>query len=98
MVYPQNMKKNLEKTHGLVFSQSLLLALTRKGITREDAYQLVQKRAMEVWNSGEDFKALISSDDQIREWLTEEEIEKCFDLNTNLRNVDFIFKRVGLNN
>ncbi len=98
IVYPQNMVKNIEKTFGLVYSQGLLLALTKKGITREEAYELVQNRSLEVWNSGGDFKSVVLSDDQIRKWLSEEEIDKCFDLKNNLRNVDFIFKRIGLGN
>ncbi|MFQ5824851.1 MAG: adenylosuccinate lyase [bacterium] len=96
IVYPQNMIRNLEKTKGLVFSQSLLLALTKKGATREDAYRLVQNRAMEVWNSKGDFKEAILTDEKIHQWLSEEEIENCFDLNKNLKNLDYIFNRVGL--
>lgn len=96
IVYPQNMIRNLEKTKGLVFSQSLLLALTKKGATREDAYRLVQNRALEVWNSKGDFKEAILTDEKIHQWLSEEEIENCFDLNKNLKNLDYIFNRVGL--
>ncbi len=95
-VYPENMLKNLEKTNGLVFSQSLLLALVKKGLIREDAYSLVQNRSMEVWNSGVSFKAAVLKDSGIRQHLSEEEIENCFDLQRNLQHVDFIFKRVGL--
>jgi adenylosuccinate lyase len=98
VVYPQNMLKNLEQTQGLVFSQALLLALTKKGLTREQAYHLVQNRAMEVWNSAGDFKAAVLSDSEIRRFLTQEEIENCFELNENLKNVDYIFKRIGLLN
>ncbi|MFQ6113053.1 MAG: adenylosuccinate lyase [bacterium] len=96
IVYPENMKRNLEKTKGLVFSQSVLLALANKGMSREEAYRLVQERAMEVWNSGGDFREAILSDQKIRKWLSQEEIEDCFDLNKNLRNIDYIFNRVGL--
>lgn len=98
VVYPQNMLKNLEKTKGLVFSQALLLALTKKGLTREKAYHLAQNRAMEVWNSASDFKTAVLSDSEIRQFLTQEEIEDCFELNKNLNNLDYIFKRIGLVN
>lgn len=97
IVYPRNMLQNIEKTNGLVFSQGLLLALARKGLTREQAYELVQKNAMSTWSSGGDFKSGVRNDTQIQGHLTAEEIDGCFDLNQNLRNVDFIFKRVGLN-
>jgi len=97
IVYPRNMVRNIEKTNGLVFSQGLLLALARKGLTREQAYQLVQNNAMSTWSSDGDFKSSVRNDTQIQEHLTCEEIDGCFDLYHNLRNVDFIFKRVGLN-
>ncbi len=96
IVYPENMMMNLEKTRGLVFSQSLLLALTRKGITREDSYQHVQVCAMQVWEKGGDFKTILKESEQIKKLLTEEEIENCFNLKKNLSNVNLIFKRVGL--
>ncbi|MFQ5676968.1 MAG: adenylosuccinate lyase, partial [bacterium] len=98
VVYPEKMLRNLEMTNGLIFSQSILLELAKKGLTREEAYGLVQKRAMQVWESGGDFKERILSDSEIRSHLSEEEIESCFDLDKNLANVDFIFKRVGLAN
>ena len=97
-VYPQNMIRNLEKTKGLVFSQALLLALTKKGLTREESYQLIQNRAMEIWNSEGDFKTAILSEPKICDLLTHEEIENCFELRNNLRNVEYIFKRIGLLN
>ncbi|MFQ5707138.1 MAG: adenylosuccinate lyase [bacterium] len=96
IVYPENMVVNLNKTKGLVFSQTLLLALTRAGLTREQAYQLVQSKAMQVWNARSDFKQAILSDPEILRVLSKEEIENCFDLKNNLRNVDYIFNRVGL--
>jgi adenylosuccinate lyase len=95
-VYPENMSRNLERTNGLVFSQSVLLALTEKGLTREEAYQLVQARAMEVWNSGKPFRETLLEDAAIRRHLSEEEIDACFDLQRNLRHVDTIFRRLGL--
>lgn len=96
VVYPENMTRNLQKTNGLVFSQTLLLALIKKGLTREEAYHLVQNRSMEVWNSGVNFKEAILKDSEFRKHLTEAEIESCFDIKRNLQHVDFIFKRVGL--
>lgn len=96
IVYPENMMRNLSITKGLVFSQALLLALTNKGVTREKAYQFVQNKAMEVWNSDRHFKAAVLADKEIASYLTQDEIEKCFDLKKNLRHVDYIFKRVGL--
>ncbi|MEJ2629036.1 MAG: lyase family protein, partial [bacterium] len=96
MVNPERMKENLEMTKGLIFSQSLLLALTRKDITREDAYGLVQKVAMECWEKGKDFREMVVSNKDINQYLSPEEIERCFDLNYQLRNVDRIFQRVGI--
>lgn len=96
IVYPENMMVNLEKTRGLVFSQSLLLALTKKGITREDSYQHVQACAMQVWEKGGAFKTILKENEQIKKFLTDKEIENCFNLKKNLSNVNLIFKRVGL--
>lgn len=98
VVYPENMLKNIQKTDGLIFSQMILLALAKKGVTREKAYTLVQHNAMKVWNSDQKFKTLIQQDEEIRQHLSDQEIEDCFDLDKNLKNVDFIFKRVGLQN
>ena len=81
-----------------MFSQALLLALTKKGLTREESYQLIQNRAMEIWNSEGDFKTAILSEPKICDLLTHEEIENCFELRNNLRNVEYIFKRIGLLN
>ena len=97
VVYPERMLKNLHMTKGLIFSQAVLLALAKKGITREKAYQLVQENAMEVWESGEDFRAKVLDDEGIGVYLNKAEIESCFDLDENLKNVDFIFERIGLN-
>jgi len=97
VVYPERMLKNLHMTKGLIFSQAVLLALAKKGITREKAYQLVQENAMEVWESGEDFREKVLDDKGIGVHLNKAEIESCFDLDENLKNVDFIFERIGLN-
>lgn len=96
VVYPDNMLKNLQRTHGLIFSQSVLLALTGKGMSREDAYRIVQSSAMEVWASGRDFKELLKSNEDVSGRLTAGEIDELFDLNKSIRNVGYIFDRVGL--
>ena len=96
LVYPENMKNNLEKIGGLVFSQTVLLALTRKGMLREKAYSLVQQCAMEVWETGKPFKQLLQQQSEILQALSLQEIEDCFDLQIHLRNVDEIFKRVSI--
>ena len=97
IVYPENMMRNLEKTEGLIFSQSVLLALVDKGITREEAYMLVQKNAMESWTRGKNFLKLLKKDKKIRELMTELEIEKIFKLKAQFRNINTIFKRVFKN-
>lgn len=94
LVYPNNMKKNLEQTGGLVFSQNVLLALTRKGVQREDAYLMVQRNAMRVWQEGGNFFDLLENDAEIKQYLSSKELEKAFDLKSQLRNVDRIFKRI----
>ena len=94
IVYPDNMRRNLDLTKGLIFSQQLLLELTRKGASREDAYQMVQKRAMQVWEGAGTFQDLVSNDSDIAAWLSAEEIGRIFDLNYHLKHVDTIFKRV----
>ncbi len=97
VVYPQNMRRNMESSHGLVFSQRVLLKLTDKGLTREAAYALVQRNAMNVWKGagkGGDFKTLLLNDAEVRESLSAAEIEACFDLGPYIKNVSYIFKRV----
>ena len=94
IVYPDNMMRNLEKTGGLIFSQSVLLALVRKGITREEAYALVQKNAMQSWTTGKDFLTLLKKDKDIKKLLSVAEIDKTFKLKTQFKNIDRIFKRV----
>jgi adenylosuccinate lyase len=96
IVYPENMKKNIELTHGLIFSQEVLLALTKKGMKREDAYASVQKYAMEVWQSKRNFKEVLKSDSNIMKYLNEKELDELFDLKKSIRNVDYIFNRIGL--
>ncbi len=96
MVYPENMKANMDKTHGLVFSQRLLLMLIDKGISRELAYDTVQPLAMEAWENHKPFRPLVEADETIKENLTPEEIESAFDLDHHTQRVDEIFERVGI--
>ncbi len=96
VVYPDNMLRNLRLTRGLIFSQPLLLALTQKGLSREQAYQIVQTHAMECWQNNKDFKQVISEDATVKELLSRQEIDKCFDESVGLKHVDYIFQRVGL--
>jgi len=94
VVYPENMLKNLNLTRGLVFSGQLMLALTQKGVSREDAYVFTQRNAMKVWDEGGDYQELIKSDADISTHLSTEEIARVFDLKHYLRNVDKVFARV----
>jgi adenylosuccinate lyase len=87
------MQANLELTRGLVFSGTLLLELARKGLTREDAYALVQRHAMETWQHGGEFLARVLADPRISEVLSKEEIDRAFSLDEALRHVDAIFER-----
>jgi len=96
VVYPESMKKNLDLTHGLIFSQEVLLALTKKGMKREDAYAAVQRHAMDVWQSQKSFKEVLKSDTIITAYLDEKEIDDLFALSKSIRNVDHIFEKVGL--
>ncbi|MCL5777356.1 adenylosuccinate lyase [Limibaculum sp. FT325] len=94
LVYPQNMERNLNQFRGLVHSQRVLLALTQKGVSREDAYRLVQRNAMKVWEHGADFMAELKADPEVRAALSEAEIEEKFDLGYHTKHVDTIFARV----
>ena len=94
IVYPENMMRNLEKTEGLIFSQSVLLALVDKGITREEAYRLVQKNAMQSWTKETNFLKLLKKDKKIRELMTEQEIDKIFNLKAQFKNINIIFNRI----
>jgi adenylosuccinate lyase len=96
MVYPENMLENMEKTHGLVFSQRLLLMLIEKGLSREIAYDTVQPLAMKAWEEKRTFRDLVETDKTIKENLSPSEIEAAFNLNHHTRRVDEIFKRAGL--
>ncbi len=94
IVYPQNMQKNLDRLGGLVHSQRVLIALTQKGIAREDAYRLVQRSAMKAWGGETDFLSLLKADPDVRKHLSADEIAANFDLAHHLKHVDTIFKRV----
>jgi adenylosuccinate lyase len=96
IVYPDTMAKNLDRTHGLIFSQSVLLALTKKGMRREDAYRIVQGAAMEVWQSGRNFRDVLTGIQEVANALSEAELGEIFNLEKSIRNVDYIFSRVGL--
>jgi len=95
VVYPENMRKNLDRLGGLVHSQRVLIALTQKGASREDAYRMVQRNAMKVWHGeANDFLALLKADPDVRKHLSEAEIAANFDLDHHLKHVDTIFQRV----
>jgi adenylosuccinate lyase len=94
LVYPQNMQKNLDRLGGLVHSQRLLIALTQKGASREDAYKFVQRNAMPVWRGEGDFLTLLKHDPDVKKYLTDAEIAEQFDLGYHFKHVDTIFRRV----
>jgi adenylosuccinate lyase len=94
VVYPENMMKNLDRLGGLVHSQRVMLALTQKGVSREDAYRLVQRNAMPVWRGEGDFLTLLKADKDVKAAMSDAEIEEKFDLGYHLKHVDTIFKRV----
>ncbi|MBI5047590.1 MAG: adenylosuccinate lyase [Deltaproteobacteria bacterium] len=103
VVYPENMKENLNKLKGLLFSQTVLIALTEKGVSREDAYQLVQRNAMKVWGEIQGarrsqgvkgLKDALLKDRDVTARLSKKEIDACFDISRHVKNVDYIFKRV----
>ncbi len=94
VVYPENMAANLEASRGLVFSQSLLLALVHKGLSRDEAYRLTQRAAMQVWEEGGTFRKRVLADPEIGKHLSQGELEELFDLKHHLRHVDELFRRV----
>jgi len=95
-VYPQNMKKNMERTFGLIYSQRVLLKLIEKGLKREEAYDCVQALAMQAWEEQRPFRPLVEQNALIAKTLSQEEIDECFDYRYHLARVDTIFKRLGL--
>ncbi|NQW11643.1 MAG: adenylosuccinate lyase [Alphaproteobacteria bacterium] len=94
VVYPENMKANLDKLGGLIHSQRVMLALTQKGVSREDAYRLVQRCAMPVWLEGKDFRTLLSADAEVTAALSADDLAGLFDLGYHTKHVDTIFRRV----
>jgi adenylosuccinate lyase len=94
VVYPLTMQKNLDRLGGLVHSQRVLIALTQKGVAREDAYRLVQRNAMKVWGGESDFLSLLKADKEVRKHLSEAELKTNFDLAYHFKHVDTIFRRV----
>ncbi|MGM0924187.1 MAG: adenylosuccinate lyase [Bacillota bacterium] len=95
-VFPENMKRNMDRTLGLIYSQRVLLALIDSGMTREQAYDIVQPKAMEAWEKQVPFRSLVEADGTITDRLSSELIEDCFDYNYHLKGVDTIFERLGL--
>jgi adenylosuccinate lyase len=94
IVYPQNMRNNIDRLGGLIHSQRVLLALTRKGVDREAAYAMVQRNAMKTWGGEGDFLALLKSDTEVRKYLSEKELAANFALDHHFTHVDNIFRRV----
>lgn len=95
LVYPENMQKNLEKMGKLTFSEHIMLALVQAGLSRDEAYKVVQSNAMEAWG-GKDFEELIREDPRVSERLTKEQLDHCFDIKYHLRNLEVVFKRLGI--
>ena len=95
-VFPENMKRNIDRTYGVIFSQRVLLALIDKGMSREQAYDIVQPKAMEAWETETQFQQLIEATTEISAFLSQEEIDDCFDYTYHLKNVDQIFHKIGL--
>ena len=94
IVYPENMRKNLDRLGGLIHSQRVLLALTQKGVSREDSYVYVQRNAMPVWRGEGDFLTLLKADADVKARLSDQELEELFDLGYHLKHVDTVFRRV----
>jgi len=96
LVYPEHMTRNLHATRGLIFSQEVLLALTRKGMKREDAYRMVQEQAMKVWKEEKDFKALLLGSEELMKILSPKEIDEIFDPKRSLKHIEYIFEHAGI--
>ncbi len=96
IIYPERMMSNLNKTGGLVFSQQVLMTLVKKGSSREDAYKMVQRNAHTAWLEGKDFRDLLKNDSDVKRYLSEEDINSCFDLDYHLKNVDYILGKAGV--
>ncbi|MGB2994330.1 MAG: adenylosuccinate lyase [Paenisporosarcina sp.] len=96
-VFPENMKRNMDSTLGLIYSQRVLLGLIDKGLAREEAYDTVQPCAMEAWENQIAFRGVVDQNEKITSYLTKEELDECFDYNYHIQHVDMIFERLGLN-
>ncbi len=95
-VFPENMKRNMDRTFGLIYSQQVMLKLIEKGMSREQAYDTVQPRAMQAWEEQRSFRAIVEEDTTVSSTLTKEELDECFDYRYHLKHVDTIFQRLGL--
>jgi adenylosuccinate lyase len=95
-VYPEHMLINLARTHGLIFSQRVLLELMHKGLKRPVAYDIVQRAAMKTWKDGANFKDNLCEEEEVGKYLSRKELDNIFDLDYYLRQVDYIFDKVGL--
>ncbi|HUL00832.1 MAG TPA: adenylosuccinate lyase [Nitrospirota bacterium] len=93
-IYPENMQRNMDISRGLFHSEAVMLALVGKGLSRESAYSFVQRNAMEVWKQGGEFKQRLKGDRDVHRYLSDREIDECFDIAHTLKKVDYIFKRV----
>ncbi len=96
LVYPKNMIANLSKTRGLIYSQRILLELMKKGLTRDAAYEIIQAAAMQVWQESTEFKDVLFRDRRVRKYLSQNEINACFDIKYYIRHRDRIFKQAGI--
>ncbi|HMA53193.1 MAG TPA: adenylosuccinate lyase, partial [Acidobacteriota bacterium] len=94
VVHPDRMRANIDATRGLIYSQSVLLALTKNGLVREEAYQIVQRNSLKAWTEGLDFRALIAADADVTRVLEPQDIDRCFSLTPYLDKIDYIFERV----
>jgi len=96
VIHPEKMKENLEITNGLIYSQAILLSLTKKGVSREEAYRLVQRNAMRVWDEKINFEKALTDDEQIKKYLTIEDIKDICNLQNRLKNTEYIFEKLGI--
>ncbi|MCK5255304.1 MAG: adenylosuccinate lyase, partial [Deltaproteobacteria bacterium] len=94
VIYPEQMENNLNLTRGVFFSQAIMLKLVEKGLSREDAYRVVQRNALKAWDTGRDFKSIISKDATVKKYLPKKEVDHCCSLKYYLRHIDEIFTRV----
>ncbi|WP_079708684.1 adenylosuccinate lyase [Paraliobacillus ryukyuensis] len=95
-VFPENMKRNIGRTYGVIFSQRVLLSLIDQGMSREEAYDIVQPNAMKAWETATPFRTLIEQEEKIMATLSKEQVDDCFDYTYHLKNVDAIFEKIGL--